>query len=366
VCHDHLTSDLGEDLYKIPQEMLRKRLRAMKLQLHLKDQRSSQTQWLRKAIKEKDLPLILKELLNGKEIHTTSHDGLGREVLLALHAWMLDYANDGHCQGFPFDPYLLYFHRRIVKAYAAAEGLLSGEIARGKFPKAFTTFSSKLEKYLSDSLIIEAAELYEKAFDMFERIRSVLRLWAKGTHPMHDLYELDADEHHDVSESLTGLRNQFKESKRECTDSNERKLYDIVETHFERYEPYLFPVHPAETKSKRKIARTTNGLESHWSEGKRIRRQTHGRSRRTRDFKALPPEYMLIPTLHNPRYVEIVLGNLDRLPEKLAEAGETSGPYSTWYKRQQPLHIGRLPARLLRRENFLDNLIGIYNASDHP
>jgi hypothetical protein len=69
---------------------------------------------------------------------------------------------------------------------------------------------------------------------------------------------------------------------------------------------------------------------------------------------------MLIPNLNNPRYVEIVLGSLEQLPEKLAEAGKTSGPYSDWYKRQKPMHIGRLPARLLRKENFIDDLIDIY------
>jgi hypothetical protein len=360
ICHYHLTSDLGEDLYKTPQGMLSKRLRKMKLQLNLKDQRSNQTQWLRKAIKEKDLPLILKDLLNGMKINNKSDNGLGREVLLALHAWMLDYPNDGHRQGFPFDPYLLYFHRRVVKAYDSAECLLSNEINRKKLPKAFLTFSSKLEKYLTDPIIIEATELYEKAFDIFDQIRKVLSLCAKGQSPMHELYELCAEEQNDVSKSLKELREQLKENKKACTNADELKFYDIVETHFEKYEPYLFPIKTNGTE-KEKIVRTTNGLESHWSDGKRLRRQTHGRTKLTRDFISLPSEYMLIPNLNNPRYVEIVLGSLDRLPEKLAEAGETSGPFSAWNKRQQPLHIGRLPARLLRRDDFIDDLIGIYN-----
>jgi len=105
--------------------------------------------------------------------------------------------------------------------------------------------------------------------------------------------------------------------------------------------------------------RTTNGIEFHWSGGKRIRRQTHGRTKLTRDFNALPSEYMLIPNLNNPRYVEIVLGSLDQLAEKLAEAGKTAGPCSDWYKRQKPAHIGRLPARLLRNENFISDLTDI-------
>ena len=360
VCHYHLVRDIGEDLYEVAQEMLNKRLRTMKLQLNLKDQRSNQTQWLQRAIKEKDMPLILKDLLNGQEIDNGWTKGLGREVLLALHAWMLDYPSDGNRQGFPFDPYHLYFHRRIVIVYDASQRLLSSKAAKKNLPKAFFTFSSKLENYLTDPVIIEATELYEKAFDIFERIRGALRLGAKGSSPMHESYELHSDEQNDVNESLDELREQFDEGIRNCSNPNELKLYDIVQVHLEKYEPYLFPVKTNGTE-KYQIVRTTNGLESHWSKGKRTRRQTHGRSKLTRDFHALPSEYMLIPNLNNPCYIEIVLGHFDQLPEKMAEAGRMSGPYSNWYKKQKPLHIGRLPTRLLRKDNFIDDLINIYN-----
>ena len=360
VCQYHLVRDIGEDLYEVPQKMLSKRLRAMKLQLNLRDQRSRQTQWLRTRIEEEGMQLVLNDLLNGKGINDGWDEGLGREVLLALHGWMLDYPHDGHRQGFPFDPYHLYLHRRMVIVYDASQRLLSSDAARNKLPKALFTFSSKLEKYLTDSVIIEATELYEKAFDIFERIRAALRLNAKGPSPMHELYELYFDEQNEVNESLDELLNQFNESIRNCSDSNELKLYQIVQVHFDKYGPYLFPV-KTNGSVKDKLVRTTNGIEFHWSDGKRTRRQTHGRSKLTRDFHALPAEYMLIPNLNNPVYVEIVLGSLDQLPEKLAEAGKMSGPYSEWYKQQKPKHIGRLPTRLLRRENFIDDLIGIYN-----
>jgi len=360
VCHYHLASDIGEDLYEVPQQMLNKRLRAMKLQHNLKDQRSNQTQWLKKAVKEKEMPLILKDLLNGKQIDDGWTKGMGREVLLGLHSWMLDYPSDGNRQGFPFDPYHLYFHRRVVIVYDASQRLLASETAKKDLPKAFLTFSSKLENYLSDPLIIEATELYEKAFYIFERLRATLRLGAKGSNPMHELYELESDEQNELSESLEEVKKQFDESKRDCSNAKEIKLYDIVKVHLEKYEPYLFPAKENGTE-KYQIVRTTNGIESHWSEGKRARRQTHGRSKLTRDFHALPVEYMLIPNLNNARYIEIVLGGLEQLSEKMAEAGKTSGPYSHWHKKQKPVHIGRLPTRMLRRETFIDDLINIFN-----
>ena len=68
---------------------------------------------------------------------------------------------------------------------------------------------------------------------------------------------------------------------------------------------------------------------------------------------------MLIPNLRNQRYIDLVIGSLDQLPEKFAEAGKKAGPYSHWYKKGQPLNIGRLSKRLLRDDNFIDDLIGI-------
>lgn len=359
ICHYHLARDLGNDLYKVPQEMLNKQLRAMKLQLNLKDQRSHQTQWFRKAFKKKGLKLVLKDLLNGENIKLKSDNGLGREVLLALHSWMLDYPNDGHRQGYPFDPYTLYFHRRIVKVYETAKYLLTDGIATNKLPKAFLTFVDKLEKYLTDSVVLEAVELYEKAFEVFNKVRDALRLYSKTKNPMHESYDLNPEEKNVVSLSLQEIRIQFREERIKSTEIHKSKIYDIIEIHLEKYESYLFPKQ-LDGCNENKIVRTTNGLESHWSQGKRIRRQTHGRTKLTRDFQSLPPEFMLVPNLSNKRYVELVLGSIDRLPEKLAEAGKTSEPFYKWQKRQRSTPIGRLPNRMLRNECFLDNVIGLY------
>jgi hypothetical protein len=360
VCHYHFASDVGQDLYQSPQEMLSKRLRQTKLRLHLKDQRSRQTQWLSKAVHEMKMPLTLIDLLSEIEVTTPWNEALGREVLLALQLWMLDYPRDGHRQGFPFDPYLLYFHRRVGKVYEASERLLSRNSVRQKAPKVFFNFSDQLKKYLTDPIVVEASTLYEKAYSIFDRLRSTLRLWAKGSSPMHESYDLHPHEQKNARESLKDLQKQFDEESQACTNAKEQDFYSITLTHLNKYAPYLFPVQVSQGQ-KEIFVRTTNGIEKEWGARKRIRRQTHGRRKLTRDFHALPEEYMLVSNLKNPQYVEIVLGSFDQLPEKLAEAGKTAGPYSQWYKHKNPLSIGRIPVHLLRKENFIDKLIDIYD-----
>ena len=68
---------------------------------------------------------MLQELLAGRQVDGLFSETLGREVLLAFHYWILDYRSDGRRRGFPFDPYTLYLHRRLVRAGKAVDQLLS-------------------------------------------------------------------------------------------------------------------------------------------------------------------------------------------------------------------------------------------------
>jgi hypothetical protein len=152
VCHFHFLRDIGEDLYAIPQARLRERLRQLKLQARLKEQRKGQTDWLREHIEH---PLVLAEVLAGK-LGEVPEATAGREVLMAFHQWLLDYPRDGRRQGFPFDPYLLYFHRRIVRGSTALERLLKDPQVERRAPQVLKNFAGMLRQYLGDLEVIEA------------------------------------------------------------------------------------------------------------------------------------------------------------------------------------------------------------------
>lgn len=104
--------------------------------------------------------------------------------------------------------------------------------------------------------------------------------------------------------------------------------------------------------------RTTNQLERHWGGMKRVRRRGHGRGKLVRDFLSLPEEYLLIPNLENPVWVELVLGgSLRSLPARLAEASREAGSFAAWNKCRRPCLVGQLSRRLLRHDKFIDHLI---------
>lgn len=62
VCHQHLARDVGEDLYEAPQAALCKRLRTLRLQLRLKEQRRGQNEWLRQRPFQQALEQLRQEL----------------------------------------------------------------------------------------------------------------------------------------------------------------------------------------------------------------------------------------------------------------------------------------------------------------
>jgi hypothetical protein len=354
VCHYHLARDVGGDLYHKPQAALGKRMRTLKLQFRLREQRRGQNEWLRQQV-DSPAQLVLSQLLAGRQVDGPFRLALGREVLLAFHFWILDYRSDGRRRGFPFDPYTLYLHRRLVRAGEAVDRLLSCPDVARQAPQVLFNFQEQLAQYRSDPEIVAAADLYERSFSTFTRLREALRLAADDMDNLRQPHELPAAEQQEMKTGLDRLRTQLRQQSQEESDAD-RPLAEVVLAHLDKYWPYLAPDRPSAEEEA--WERTTNKLESRWGALKRGRRQTHGRGKLTRDFQALPEEYMLVANLHNATYTKLVLdASLDNLPSKLADASRDAGAFSAWRQRRCPPLLGRPSRRLIRDDDFIDDVI---------
>ncbi len=359
VCHFHFASDVGEDLLSAPQQALSARLRQLELQVRLREQRKTQTEWLRDHADAAGATLILQQVLRGESPQETWDNALGREVLLAFHFWMLDYVADGGRQGFPFDPHILYLHRRLIRGHDALTRLLSHPTVMVEAPVALRNLHGHLTHYRQDPQIIAAARHYEIAFREFDRLRTILRLASQGESPMHHGYDLTLAQDEQIRTELVMFQEEYRQRVVDCSDESERAACRIVLTHVEKYIEYLLPPNGFGNNDG---VRTTNGLEGYWSESKRDCRHIQGRRKLTRTFEALSAELMLIPNLRRAEYLQVVLdGSLDHLAEKFAESQSPRGAYSVWRKTNRSLNIGRLPTRVLRRAGFIDQLITIYD-----
>jgi hypothetical protein len=298
---------------------------------------------------------MLRKLMTGGAVDVKFDQTLSREVLLAFHFWMLDYRSDGHQRGFPFDPYTLYLHRRLVRAGQGVDDLLSHPDLARQAPPVLFNFQKELQRYRNDAQIAAAADLYERSCSIFARLRNALRLSAENMQNLRQPHELPTDQQHEIKTVLDSLRSELRQQVQDENDAD-RPLAEIVLKHLEKYWPYLVPDQtPAEGGLWH---RTTNQLEKDWGHLKRRRRQAHGRGSLTRDFVALPEEYTLVLNLKNAIYVDLVLGgSLEALPSKLAEASHEAGPFYAWQQRRRPQLFGQLPHPLLHDEQFIHNLI---------
>ena len=356
VCHFHLCRDVGEDLFEKPQAALCKRLRSLKVQLRLREQRKGQTQWLRRVI-DSQAEYVLAELLAGRDVQSSFSQTLGREVLMAFHYWILDYRSDGRRRGFPFDPYLLYLHRRLARASQAVDRLLANQAVARQAPAVLFNFQKQLQQYLQDKQIVAATEQYERADVMFHRLRQALRLSAQHMDKLREPHELPAHEQQEIKTALDHLRQQLQQQSQDQTDIDQ-PLAKIVLQHLDKYWTHLVPDQPPTPGERWK--RTTNDLERDWGGLKRIRRRAHGRGKLSRDFQALSEEYLLIANLENPVYLELILGgSLESLPSKLAQASRQAGSFDAWRRRHHPRLVGQLSRRLLRKDDFIDHLIQV-------
>jgi len=361
VCHFHLASDVGHDLYQAPQGALLKRLQALRLQARLKEQRRGQTERLHTQQQQDPGTLGLQALWQGQPLAEKSFPTLSREILLACHQWLLDYASEGHRQGFPFDPHVLYYHRRLVRLVQALAGLRRQPKLWAMAPPGLRNFDQLLTTYLADAQVQQSLAWFEQAHQLFERFRSALRLAATGPCPVHDAYALAARDVVAVQEDLAQLRQDLRhQQESEEGSAQDRKLGRIILTHLDRYWTQLDLTEGGTGGSGLRV-RTTNALETHWTQGKRQCRQIHGRSQLTRDFRALPAEFMLVPNLRQESYQQLVLGGgLGQLAQKFADLRLPQGGFQHWRQQQHPERCGSLPKRLLREENFPDKLLSYW------
>jgi hypothetical protein len=353
VCHFHLVRDVGEDLFRRPHKALGERLQALKLQMRLRGQRQDQVDYLRKQLSRAEGTLLLGRLLAGEPVKVAWTATLGREVLLAVHFWILDYAQDGKRQGYPFDPHLLYLHRRLVRAADALQRLLDSVGCMKCLPDCLRNLGARLKEYRDDEVIIEAAAWYEKAQEVFTQLRQALWLTGVGKTPLSESYSLGVGEQQDVRREVKELCQKWLKEREGCP-AREKQLYEIGLSHLQRYEGKLF--YEGVEQLNEQSDRTTNGLERTWRQNKRKCRTRHGRSAVRKDMEVMPAEAMLVGNLAIPEYVEVVVGTLAELPQRLAEVA-CSESFTSFKARQRPCKIGQLPRVVLRRRNFLDHLL---------
>jgi hypothetical protein len=276
---------------------------------------------------------------------------------LAVHFWILDYQHEGRRHGYPFDPHLLYLHRRLIQASEALSRVVLPGVLPSGMPRCLANLAERLREYGDDKVIAQAALWYELAHAVFGELRAALRLHSSSQTPLSDGYELSAAAQKTVKEELLGLAEKWEKSRDGSRQGEERRMYTIALEHVQRYQGKL--VYEGETLLNEQGDRTTNMLERWWRQTKRRCRQRHGRTELVRDMRVLPATALLVGNLAIKEYVEVVVGTLPQLAERLAEVALSVPPFRGGKDGQVREKVGQLPRRVLRQPDFLEELLAV-------
>jgi hypothetical protein len=381
VCHFHFVRVVGQELYAAALAALAATWRQHKLTKRFHNQRKVLTQRLAKEPTKPTagrtpagITSVLCAALHQKDPSTEVSKRLICEALLAFHHYLQDYGHDGQGEGYPFDPSLLYQHRRLVAVAAQTSQLLTQNQSQ-TWPRSLVSFHAAMQNYLRDAEVVEAAADWERRVKLFDRLRAALRLnKSDSSAPLSNRFLLDEKGEQKVAESLTRLQKQLERAREKSNDAGEKSPEGIVLGYLEAYEGQLLVSESSEELAEGGAARTArtplardrtnNTREAQWRELKRERRRVHGRTSLAGDLTSFPAELGLVMNLENQRYVKLVVGDQQELAVRFAEADPGALAYKAWLGKQKPLRPGHLPKRELRVPHFLAKVAAILSGRD--
>lgn len=322
-CHQHFLADVGKDILTETYNRLREALRKSEI-------RSELRRFLKKVYKElgdqhDEARRICRHLDDPAFLKAEGRSLKGAAVAGAIAEWILAAAAAGTGKPFPYDLPHLALYLRARRALEALDQRileqLKGRTPRGE--KLLYRLRGILQKFLRSTALSRIARDLEEANSIFLRLRAALRLAAadspRGMNEQ-DIYR-SPQEVKEAEEALERLKEELRRENGSDPPPARRAAIKIVLSHLTKYWDGLFghflPLPDAERYLI--VQRTNNLAERFFRSVKRFCRRTTGKRRLHREVDAFSDQILLVFNLKTPKYVELICGSLDRLPEAFAD-----------------------------------------------
>jgi hypothetical protein len=255
--------------------------------------------------------------------------------------WILSAPAGGSGRPFPFELPHLSFHLRAKRALSILDQdilpQLTGRTPRGE--KLLFRLRGILHKFSRSTARARVARELQEMQSVFGRLRDTLRLGVhkSGAGMKEECTYKSAEEVQQAEEALTRLREELRREQETISSPVRRKAIEIILRHLEEYWDGLFGhCLPLADSSQRylMVERTNNMAERFFRGVKRFGRRTSGKKRLNREVDAFASHMLLVFNLKTSKYVELVCGSLDQLPEVFAELAQ-QGKF--------PKHSGKVP-----------------------
>jgi hypothetical protein len=323
-CHYHFLADVGKDILGDHYKRIRTLLRESEIRPELRRFLKSITKKL--GERRDEARLICQNLDNPEFLKGKGRSLKATSVAAGIAEWILSAAAEGAGRGFPYDLRHLTFCLRTQRALEILDRdilpWLTGRTPRGE--KLLLRLRGILHCFLKSRKLARAIRQIQESNVVFVRLRDALRLAAKGAvrgMNAERIYQ-SPEEVREAEESVTRLRDELRRELGTGLSPQVEKSIEIVLRHLEKYWDGLFGhcLHIADDGQRYLMVQRTNNLAECFFRGiKRVVRRITGKKRLNREVDALPGHAFLVFNLKNPKYVELVCGSLDRLPEAFAD-----------------------------------------------
>lgn len=299
ICHFHFLRDIGKDLYEQEYAIIRRRLKAHKIRVVLRQKAKE----LGKTIGAD--PEAAGHLRAGVENGCVDAAAMGKMPAMAAYAmvhWTFDKSElEGY--GFPFDCPHLIFYQRLKK-------LLDLINARRIKDRTLYRLWRPLTKVVEDPQLKKAASQMQKKVEMFKKLREALCIAAPDSKKGLNDDGRDADIK-SIEEKVKRFRNEM------IPDSDDyRKMSEQIDKYWQK----LFADPITVTSSAGEVTiqpqRTNNILERFFRDLKRGARRRSGTVSLNKTLKFMLTDTPIVKNLNNPEYLEIILDGCRTLEER--------------------------------------------------
>lgn len=252
---------------------------------------------------------------------------IGIAVLRSQVQWVLDIHSETKNLRFPFDLPHLIFYDQCKTLRLACNAYFKHAPDDPYLLRSIKRLAKILDPIITDDNYTEVTKILRGRNSLFLELRSALRVIPKISgmkKPIPKPLDVQLIELNDIKKEVAKFKVSLVERRSKlgpCADT--LKAIDTILKQFDQHEDSLWGHVIALPEyaggGLRLIERTNLPAEGRFGVYKRgIRRQT-GKKILTHELESIPPESILVSNLNDPRYVKILCGSIEKLPEAFAE-----------------------------------------------
>ena len=312
LCHFHFLRDIGKDLLDAPYDILRARLRRLRIQALLRHH----ARRLKRSTEQDTAAMDACERWLQGDSHADIPSPM--TIVYVMIQWALEGRHEGNGYGFPFDrPCLsLYLRLQAIHDKLCRMRQTCAEATKGQ-KHLLTALINGIGRTIADPAAKKNAGILQQKAVVFDRLRNAMRIASPN-----DKNGLNDD----GSAAMVSIKKGVNAFCRELTstvtsrpDPACEKLLDQIK----RYREKLF-ADPITKKTPRGPVtiypqRTNNIMERFFRDIRRGHRKRGGTNTMTRTLKTILADTPLVANLRDPAYFSMLLNGAKSLEERFSQ-----------------------------------------------